>query len=160
MKTKNLFFLHVNALQLIIIIGLISTTITSTFAQNQENAVRQRDLPFSLSTYKRDTILATDNDLVNLIISADTKKIADVERIYIRIIDPITEENIFVTTFDQEQITGRNAASESTKETTSFICKEYFSIDVGTFKKGEYLVYVKVKDRKNNVYFNQQKVIV
>jgi hypothetical protein len=160
MKSKTSIFWGMTAQRFGIILFLLCIIPFGANAQIQENSLRQGELSFSISTYKTDTLSVGVKEAIHLIISASTKEITDVERIYIRVINPLTEENLLVKTIDRAQITDEKAVSENSLAASSYICKEYFSLDVGTFKKGEYVVYVKVKDRQNKVYFNRQKITI
>ncbi len=140
----------------IVFLLLISLSINA-FGQAQKNADRQKKLSFTVNSEKVESKTKNKGDLFNLIVSADRKSIKKVERVYLRIIDPKTEENLLVKAIDKKELNGKKSKTDKTFKTKK-MNKDNVLLNFGPFEKGEYDVYIKIKDGKDNVYFDRQKI--
>lgn len=140
---------------LITVIGLI--TIGSV--QSQELTDRHRILNFTVSYESAEIQEKTKTELYNLVIRADNTYIPNAIRIYIRIIDPTTGKNILVKTVEKEVFKG-----ELLNYDVAFKMAELYEnevrLNLGPFEKGEYEVFLKIKDEKGNMYFDRKKIIL
>ena len=138
---------------------IVFNLLAITIGKGQDNIDRQKYLNFTVSYALADSKEKDRTDLYDIIIRADRKSISDVQRIYIRIIDPTTGENIFVRAIDNNTLEGKATISDAAINTAEIYDKE-LRLNFGPFKKGTYEVFVKIKDAKRNMYFNRKKIVL
>ncbi len=151
-------FKESNMRSYIVIVCLFMVSLPfNVFAQAQKNSDQQLKLSFTVSSEMREDKTETNEDIFNLIITADRKSINNAERLYIRVIDPETERNIYVKAINKEVLKGAKANSdESFKKIQAD--RDKVLLNFGPFEKGTYYVYIKIKDDADNVYFSRQKI--
>lgn len=135
---------------------LISLSINA-FGQAQKNEDRQKKLNFTVNSEQVESKTENKGDLFNLIVSADRKSIKKVEMVYVRIIDPKTEENLLVKALDKKALKGKKSNTDEAFKTIKKD-KDKILLNFGPFEKGEYDVYIKIKNDKDKVYFDRQKI--
>ncbi len=123
--------------------------------QGQEKTIRHKPLNFTVSYEPIKS--KTKGELYNIVIRADGKAIKKTERVYVRIIDPSTGENLFVRAINMDIQEGKVSISDSRFKMAEMNKKE-LRLNFGSFKKGSYEVFIKIKDKKRNMYFNRKKI--
>ena len=93
----------------------------------------------------------------NLVIRADGKSIKKMERIYIRIIDRKTNENVYVRAVNNEILERTVSITDESFKMVD-LNKDQLRLNFGPFKKGDYDVFLKVKDDSGEKYFNRKQI--
>ncbi len=144
-------------ISLILLVGL--TIPLKSIAQAQENSERQKILNFSMMSEVSTKKLKDGRKVYDLNVYIDRRIIKKAERLYLRIIDSKTNESVITKTMRKDQSKKKLASSDKFFNHV-FIDKEIMALKLGPIPKGDYYVFFKIRDARDNVYLKRKKLSI